>query len=106
MSLHSNRSSRLLQIVLLSACFCIAALPAFALTGFIRVNQIGYEAGLSARAYLMTSSAVSSVSYAVKNSAGSTVASGSVGATLGTWGSFSVYPIDFTCQRRILTRFQ
>src|SRR5580700_10616285 len=96
MSLQSNQSHRFFQIARLFACFCIAALPAYAVTGFIRVNQIGYEAGLSARAYLMTSSVVSSVSYAVKNSAGSTVASGSVGATLGTWGSFSVYPIDFT----------
>jgi endoglucanase len=96
MSLHSNRSQRFFHIVLLSTCFCIAALPAFAITGFIRVNQIGYEAGLSARAYVMTSNAVSGVGYAVKNSAGSTVASGSVGATLGTWGSFSVYPIDVT----------
>jgi endoglucanase len=66
-----------------------------AATGYIRVNQIGYEAGLSARAYLMSSSAVSGVSFAVKNSGGETVASGSLGAKLGTWGEFSVYPIDF-----------
>ncbi len=74
----------------------LATLPSYAVTGYIRVNQIGYEAGLSMRAYLMTSSAVSGVSYAVKNSGGVTVASGSVGAKLGAWGSFSVYPIDFT----------
>jgi len=48
------------------------------------------------RAYLMTTSAVSGVSYAVKNSGGSTVASGSAGAKLGAWGNYSVYPIDFT----------
>jgi endoglucanase len=60
------------------------------------VNQIGYEAGLSARAYLMTSSAVSGISFAVKNSGGATVTSGSAGAKLGAWGSYSIYPIDFT----------
>ena len=67
-----------------------------AVPGYIRVNQIGYESGLSARAYLMATSAVSGVSFSVKNSAGMVVASGSAGAKLGTWGTYSVYPIDFT----------
>ena len=67
-----------------------------ATTGYVRVNQIGYEAGLAARAYLMTTSTVSGVSFRVKNSGGVVVASGSVGGTQGKWGSFSVYPIDFT----------
>jgi len=72
------------------------ATPAFGLTSSIRVNQIGYESGLGARAYLMTASPVSGVGFAVKNSGGQIVASGSVGAKLGAWGSYSVYPIDFT----------
>src|ERR1700685_214221 len=72
------------------------AKPASGVTGYIRVNQMGYEAGLAARAYLMTTSPVSGVGFAVKNSGGRTVASGSVGAALGAWGSYSVYPIDFT----------
>jgi endoglucanase len=71
------------------------ALPAYAVTGYVRVNQIGYDAGLSMRAYLMTTSAVSGVGFAVKNSGGSTAASGTAGAKLGAWGSYSVYPIDF-----------
>jgi endoglucanase len=69
---------------------------AFAITGYVRVNQIGYESGLSARAYLMTTSAVTGAKFALLNSAGSAVLSGSVGAKLGTFGSFTVYPIDFT----------
>ncbi len=69
---------------------------AHAVTGYIRVSQIGYEAGLSMRAYLMTTSAANGVNYIVKNSAGTTVASGAAGAKLGAWGSYSVYPIDFT----------
>ena len=74
-----------------------AILPAHAATkGFIRVNQIGYEAGLSARAYLMTTAVVSGVNFSIANSGGTIVASGSIGATLGAWGSYTVYPIDFT----------
>jgi endoglucanase len=74
-----------------------AILPAHAATkGFIRVNQIGYEAGLSARAYLTTTAAVSGVNFSITNSGGTIVASGSIGATLGAWGSYTVYPIDFT----------
>jgi endoglucanase len=83
--------------VALSFLLCVATLPANATTNtFIRVNQTGYEAGLSARAYLMTPSAVSGESFKVKNSAGTVVASGFVGPTLGSWAAYSVYPIDFT----------
>jgi endoglucanase len=96
MSRHSSRRPHSVCGALLPACiFLLATLPAFGLTGYIRVNQIGYESGLSMRAYLMTTSAVSGANYVVKNSGGSTVASGPVGAKLGAWGSYSVYPIDF-----------
>ncbi|MFZ0307231.1 MAG: glycoside hydrolase family 9 protein [Candidatus Sulfotelmatobacter sp.] len=94
MSLSSNRPHSILNFLLLT-CLFLTALPIHAVTGYIRVNQIGYEAGLSMRAYLMTTSAVSGASYVVKNSAGSTVASGTAGATLGAWGTYSIYPIDF-----------
>jgi endoglucanase len=75
---------------------CLATVYAHAVTGYVRVNQIGYEAGLSARAYLMTTSAVSGAKFSVKNSGGTIVASGMVGGKLGAWASYSVYPIDFT----------
>lgn len=88
-------ANRTRYLLFLSCLFLQSALSAHAVTGFVRVNQIGYEAGLSMRAYLMTTSAVSGVSYAVKNSGGATVASGLAGAKLGTWGTFSIYPIDF-----------
>jgi len=84
------------RCVSLLAMVCFSALPAHAVTGYVRVNQVGYEAGLSARAYLMTTSAVSGVSFSIKNSGGKVVLSGSAGAKLGSWGSYSVYPIDFT----------
>ena len=96
MSRHSNRLHCSVYGVLLPACVVLlATMPAFAVTGYIRVNQIGYESALSMRAYLMTTGAASGVNYAIKNSGGSTVASGSVGPKLGAWGSYSVYPIDF-----------
>jgi len=83
-------------IRLAAGLLLLAALSAHAATtAYIRVNQIGYERGFSMRAYLMTSSPVSGTSYSVKNSGGKIVASGSAGAKLGTWGSYSVYPIDF-----------
>lgn len=66
-----------------------------ATTAYIRVSQVGYESGLSMRAYLMTTKAVSGVDFAVENSAGKTVVSGIAGETLGVWGKYTVYPIDF-----------
>src|SRR5262249_55651653 len=63
---------------------------------YVRVNQVGYESGLASRAYVMSASALSNASFKVLSSGGATVASGKVGATTGTWGSYSVYPIDFT----------
>ncbi len=96
MSCSLNCGPRSSFRILLLACAMVLALPAFGATSYIRVNQIGYEAGLPARAYLMTSSAVKDLAFAVKNSGGVTVASGVVGATLGGWRSYHVYPIDFT----------
>jgi len=93
-STHRARPIRF--IMNLAVLFCLATLCASAVTGYIRVNQIGYESGLSARAYLMTTSAVSGVTYTIKNFAGTTVASGTAGAKLGAWATYSVYPIDFT----------
>lgn len=88
---HHHMCSLALLILLLTA-----ALPALAVTGYIRINQVGYEAGLSMRAYLMTTSAISGANYTIKNAAGTVVTSGTAGAKLGAWGSYSVYPIDFT----------
>jgi len=91
----THRSHSIRSAISLAALVC-TTLSASAVTGYIRVNQVGYEAGLSARAYLMTTSAVSGVSFSVKNSGGKIVTSGSAGAKLGSWATYSVYPIDFT----------
>jgi len=63
---------------------------------YVRVNQVGYESGIASRAYVMSASALSNESFKVLSASGATAASGKVGATTGTWGSYSVYPIDFT----------
>ena len=70
-------------------------MPASASSAFIRVNQLGYESGHPMRAYLMTTSSEKGLHFAVMNSSGQTVASGAVGAKLGQWGIYRVYPIDF-----------
>ena len=92
-SYTSNFSKPLLAMIV--AVLFSATLPAHAVTGYVRVNQLGYETGTSMRGYLMTTSAVSGVNYAVVNAGGQTVASGSAGAKLGAFGVYSVYPVDF-----------
>jgi endoglucanase len=91
----SRRLHSLLKTLFSICLFLLIAFPAYAVTAYIRVNQIGYETGLSMRAYLMTPGVASGISYVIKNSGGAIVASGSVGAKLGSWGSYVVYPIDF-----------
>ena len=64
-------------------------------SAYIRVNQVGYVGSSTKRAYLMASGSESGATFAVKNSSGSTVYSAKVGASLGAWGTFSVYTLDF-----------
>jgi len=66
-------------------------------SAFVRVNQVGYPAGTSKRAYLMSSVNQAGAAFAVKNASGVTVATGTAGASLGSWSqSYSfVHPLDF-----------
>ena len=62
----------------------------------MRVHQTGYVANAPKRAYLMSSASSSGASFSVLNSSGSPVYSGTIGASLGSWGSFAhVYALDF-----------
>src|SRR5215469_16365886 len=74
-------------------------LPALArATAFVRVNQVGYPASGSKRAYLMASGSEAGAIFAVKNSSGSTVfGPTAIGANLGSWSSSypDVYALDF-----------
>jgi endoglucanase len=67
-------------------------------TAFVRVNQVGYAAGLPKHAFLMASAAEDGATFAVKDSGGGTVYSGSVGASAGSWSNAypEVYALDFT----------
>ena len=72
--------------------------PSGGTSAFVRVNQVGYPTGASKRAYLMASAVETGATFAVKNSSGTTVVSGPIGARLGSWSSGypNVYAIDFT----------
>jgi endoglucanase len=71
-------------------------------SAYVRVSQVGYEAGATPfRAYLMSTTAASGASFKVVNSKGTTAYSGHVGALLGTWGhskkvTYDVYALEFT----------
>jgi endoglucanase len=72
------------------------AAPA-ASSAFVRVNQVGYPAAGSKRAYLMASADETGATFSVKDSTGATVYRAPVGATVGSWGNTfkSVYGLDF-----------
>jgi endoglucanase len=63
---------------------------------FVRVNQVGYPATASKRAYLMSGVAATGSTFAVK-SGSTTVFSAPIGADLGSWSTAfpHVYALDF-----------
>ena len=71
-----------------------AAAPASA---FVRVNQVGYPDDSVKRAYLMSSTAETGATFAVKNAGGTTLFSGPIGQALGSWSNAYpfVYALDF-----------
>jgi len=65
-------------------------------TAFVRVNQVGYPANASKRAYLVTSATETGATFKLTNSSGTPVFNAAIGVKLGSWGSFSnVYALDF-----------
>ncbi|HEV8163874.1 MAG TPA: glycoside hydrolase family 9 protein, partial [Actinomycetota bacterium] len=66
-------------------------------SAFVRVNQVGYPAAASKRAYLMASTAETGATFTVRNASGQAVFSAPVGADLGSWSSTwsHVYALDF-----------
>ncbi len=77
------------------------AAAATAQSAYVRVSQVGYEAGSpSCRAYLMSTVSEAGASFSVLNSQGHGVYTAPVGALLGTWSNsatltYSVYALDF-----------
>lgn len=70
-------------------------------SSYVRVSQVGYEAGEAPfRAYLMSTVAEGGASFKVVNSKGVTVYSGRTGALLGKWShsetlTYNVYALEF-----------
>ncbi len=75
-------------------------------SAFLRVSQVGYEAGETPfRAYLMTTMPAGGARFTVLNSEGAIVKEGHVGPLLGTWSHskaahYNVYAIDFSVPNR------
>jgi len=66
-------------------------------SAFVRVNQVGYPATASKRAYLMSSVDQTGATFSLEKASGVTVFTGPIGANLGAWNrtySF-VHPLDF-----------
>ena len=90
----------------ITAIFALLALlasapAATAQSAYVRVSQVGYEAGSpSFRAYLMSTVSESGAIFSVLDSQGSPVYTASIGALLGTWSNsptltYNVYALDF-----------
>jgi endoglucanase len=83
--------------------FCVPA--AHSESAYVRVSQVGYEAGGSAaRAYLMSTAPETGATFKVAAGGGSTAYAGKVGPLLGTWSNskklvYQVYALDFVVPR-------
>jgi endoglucanase len=92
---------RIVQLVCFLIALAMMLRPAHAESAFVRVSQVGYEAGKTPfHAYLMSRREDARARFEVRNSSGVVVDSGHIGALLGTWGhsknvSYNVYALDF-----------
>jgi endoglucanase len=88
--------------IALTAVFLLASASAAASSAYVRVNQVGYEAGnIPFHAYLMSTASESGATFSVINSAGQTAYSSAIGALLGTWSHsaslvYDVYALNFS----------
>ena len=85
-----------------SLLLCLAfSAAAHAESAYVRVSQVGYEAGSSpARAYLMSTAPETGATFKVVTVGGTTAYAAKVGALLGTWTNskklvYQVYALDF-----------
>jgi len=94
---HQRSSAVAIITFLLLACLSAAASSAY-----VRVNQVGYEAGNAPfQAYLMSTASQAGATFNVVNSGGQIVYSGAIGALLGTWSNstklvYDVYALSFS----------
>ncbi len=101
--LSDSRLSNRSRLVSLSCIlFAVLGSTAQAQSAYVRVSQVGYEAGSAPfRAYLMSEADEGKANFKVVDSKGTTKYSGQVGALLGIWShsktaSYNVYALDFS----------
>ena len=92
-----SRGLRTGLIACAASVACLCGVAQAAPEAFVRVNQVGYPAGASKRAYLMSNVPESGAGFSVQREGGEAVFSGTVGATSGSWSKAFpyVYPLDF-----------
>jgi endoglucanase len=94
--LHTFGVGNLLAKAILLGTLALAVSPRLlAESAFVRINQVGYEASAQSRAYLMSKNSESGAVFRVVDSSGETKFSAPIGPSLGAWGKFTVYAIDF-----------
>src|SRR5580704_15113183 len=97
----SNRP-RISTIAIAAFLMLACASATAASLAYVRVNQVGYEAGNTPfQAYLMSTVSESGATFSVINSEGQTAYSGPIGTLLGTWSntaklSYDVYALNFS----------
>jgi len=89
----AKRSTFIAGLALTLGLLAFGAAARTGQAGYIRVDQVGYEVGGSAIAFLVTSQPATGSRFKVKNRAGQVVLSGPVGPQAGTWGAFVVTPL-------------
>src|SRR5947207_4994433 len=80
----------------LSCCIAPKTPPAPA-SAFVRVNQVGYPASATKRAYVMSTASAAGSTFSIKNTSGAVVYGGTVGTSLGAWSTTYTFvqPLDF-----------
>ncbi len=100
----SNRFYRFRDLALAGLALIASCAPGLAENGrsaFVRVSQIGYEAGHAPfRAYLMTTAPQNGTRFRVLDAKGSTAFQADVGPHLGSWSNserliYQVFALDF-----------
>ena len=90
-----NRVRLIAVASLFFALFAFASVTPAADNAFVRINQLGYLTGSPARAYLMSKGTETGATFEVLNAKGVALSRAPIGASLGVWGKFNVFALDF-----------
>jgi endoglucanase len=95
-----RRRTRSLALIILVATMLLTPTlraEAQAVTGHVRVNQVGYDAAAPKRAYLMTDAPATGSTFSVRTTGGTVAFSATIGTNQGSWSSGFpfVYALDF-----------